>query len=105
MSVGVVANVFVSTRVITNSQTRGPSLATQVPVRSLVELEASLGLSLVVIVPLGGFPEVVDELTDFLLQATQAASRNDKTIIFFTVAPHSLMKRLAAYTAAVLPRQ
>jgi hypothetical protein len=90
---------------MTNSHTLGPSLAIQVPDKSLAEVVALDGFSVVVIVPLDGLPEVVGEVVDFLLQETHAASRIAKTIVFFTMVPHSLIRMLAAYTGAVLTRQ
>lgn len=65
-----------STLVITNSQTRGPSLAIQVPLKSLVPVEVfEVFESVVVIVPLEGFPAVVGEFADFFVQAKQVISK------------------------------
>src|SRR5688572_17837362 len=86
---------------MTNSHTRGPSLAIQVPLKSLVPVEAvEVFESVVVIVPLEGFPAAVGEsLVDFFLQPKQAISKSAMTIVFFTVVLSSVffIKRGSLY--------
>jgi hypothetical protein len=57
-------------------------LAIQVPLKSLVPVEAlEVFESLVVIVPLEGFPAAVGEFADFFVQLSDVASRKRLIIV------------------------